>query len=130
MPLARRGGPGVSFAAKNMDRESAKQLILAEALSENSLIVLARMGDEPPKDRIEALLRALKIIFDESREEKMIDRTLAHALFNLGVRLPQEIESWQRQGVKFRESLLSLEIIALLSAIESVLEDVWIKAIK
>jgi hypothetical protein len=122
--------PEYRFGAKNMDRESAKELILAEGLGENGLIILARMGDEPPKDRMEALLRALKIIFDESREEKVIDRALAHALFNLGVRLPQEIESWTRQGVKFRESLLSLEIIALLSAIESVLEDVWIKAIK
>lgn len=112
---------------KNMDRENAKQIILTEGLGEKGLVVLARMGDEPPQTRIEALLGALRITFEEARKEKTIDRTLAHALFCLAVYLPQEIESWTRAGAKFRESLRSHEIIAILAAIESILEGIWIE---
>ena len=110
-----------------MENQLAKDTVVADAFGADSLVVMARMGDEPPRDRMDALVKALRVICDNSGAQPFIDRDLAYALFGLSAYLPTELDGWSRRGAVFRPTLLGDEIPRLITAIESVFLGEWIR---
>lgn len=73
-----------------MTPEEARQLLLREG---EAIPVCVRMGDDPGKERLERVSRALDVIAEATRHEPSLDRALMYAL--LGHRL-----SWRDSGGK------------------------------
>jgi hypothetical protein len=110
-----------------MDYQLAKDTVMADAFGDDSLVVMARMGDEPPRDRMDALVKSLRVICDNAGAQPIIDRDLAYALFGLSTYLPAELDGWSRRGAVFRPTLLGDEIPRLIMAMESIYLGEWIR---
>jgi hypothetical protein len=101
----------------------AKDLIISEAAA---ITIMARMGDDPGAERMAQLIEALKILFDSLEGRTQIERSLAHSLFNLALYVPQNIDSWARNGRVWRKEFIEKEQFELISAIESIFEGKWL----
>ena len=106
-----------------MNVDQARQLVLKEATSEDGMLVSARMSVMPDRESTLQLAAALEAIFTAIQDEATLDRRLANALFSLSFHLQNEVGSWQRQGSKLREELLSDELPQIYLIIESIFED-------
>jgi hypothetical protein len=109
-----------------MRPREAKQIILDEARSEDSIVVELRMGRDPGKERMGRLIEAIKVLFDRIEGQDKILRDVAAALYVLGTEVPAQIESWSRNGPTWRADLVDRELVNLLYAVESMFEGEWL----
>jgi hypothetical protein len=108
-----------------MTPAQARQLILSEGTGEDGIVVLTRMGDDPGQVRMERLLGALRVMFEDLGQSPTIDRALAYALFGLANHVEAHVTSWMSRGAKLPGRLAERELPELLLAVESILGGEW-----
>lgn len=77
---------------KEMNRNDAIALVLAEAFSDHGLAVLANEGQDPGHQRMESLIAAINFLADDLSTEDHLGRALVSALFILGNQVPEDLE--------------------------------------
>jgi len=111
-----------------MTPTEARDLLLAESLAVDGVLIALRMGDDPGPERMGRLIAALRVIFDQLQGATVIDRELAYALHGFAVYPDMHVSSWARQGRKWRPGLVENELPALGFAIESIFAGAWQEA--
>jgi SUKH-4 immunity protein len=81
-----------------MSPQEARQLLLDEGLSENSIPVTVRMGDDPGELRLAQVLKALAVVIEHTKEDTHLDRDLMMALWAIAYHGEFQSESWQKNG--------------------------------
>jgi predicted DNA binding protein len=109
-----------------MDLASARKLIINEGIGEDGIAVLVRMGDDPGKERFEALLKALQSVHDEIKDNDIIEKQLAHAIFSIAFHTATQISSWINNGAEYREELTEKQLPLIEAACESIFAGEWI----
>jgi hypothetical protein len=112
-----------------MTIEEATDLILGESITsdesgEASLCALLRMGEDPGSERIQDLIRAMRIAYEWSQGSDVIDRRLAGALWTLGETVITHVDSWAL-GNKIWRTGFETEVLRLRSAIDAVFMGQW-----
>ncbi|MFO0938335.1 MAG: hypothetical protein U0798_17655 [Gemmataceae bacterium] len=100
-----------------MSPQEARPLLLAEGLSENSIPVAVRMGDDPGELRLDQVLKALAVVIEHSREIKYLDRVLMMALWAIAYHGEFQSESWQKNG-RWRNGRFSEQIAEFALSVE------------
>ena len=90
------------------------------------MVVTFRMGEDPGPERMQQLVQAIRVLFDRIADQDKIFRDVAAALFAIGTNVPDNIDSWRRNGRKWRQELEDLELPALMLAVESMFENEWL----
>jgi hypothetical protein len=111
-----------------MTPSEARELVLDEGIGERGIVVRTRMGDDPGQVRMDKLLEAFRVLFDELQGSRAIDRELAYALFGIAHYVEANIDSWARNGKTWRSRLIDRELPAILIAVESVFSGEWAEA--
>ena len=106
--------------------DSALRLIITEATEQTGILTLVRMGDDPGRDRMSLLIKAVQIAFEGLRGERQIERLLAASLFNLAFHIQSQLSAKQPSS-SWPPELLGSEKIDLYLAVESIFEDhqIW-----
>lgn len=78
-----------------MDLSTAQQLIVHEGTDPQGLVVEARAGIDPGRERVRTLIDALQSIYEAMHDETSIDRQLAYAMYSLAAHLGDTIAAWQ-----------------------------------
>ena len=86
--------------------EEACDLVLREGLEEQGLCVIVRMGQDPGRERVAKLVRAIRVIYDQLRDEQQVSRPLAYALFAIAFTVQGHVQGGQRRATGPMNSLL------------------------
>jgi len=82
-----------------MELADAMSLVLSEGLSFDGMVIQARGGQDPGRQRVRDVIAAMQSICDALQGEPHIDRQLANAAYALAVHLPASIEQWNKSCV-------------------------------
>ncbi|WGV24176.1 Dethiobiotin synthetase [Halotia branconii] len=111
-----------------MNYETAHKLLIAQTLTteENPDALLMRMkqGKAPIPGQITSILLALKVVFEGLKEDSSLDRELAFALYQLGVKAQQIFVAGRKAGVDW-PPLLKEDLLRISLATESIFSGVW-----
>lgn len=111
-----------------MNYETARKLLIAQTLTTeetpDALLMRMKLGKPPVPGQITSILLALKVVFESMKDAPDIDRELAFALYQLGVKAQQIFVAGRKAGVDwpplFKEDLLRISL-----ATESIFSGVW-----
>ena len=78
-----------------MNLTEAKEHIISEGTSSNSIAVTVRMGDDPGKDRIKGIIEAIDVLIENEDLGSPIDRNIAYSLFVIAHETEVQSASWQ-----------------------------------
>jgi hypothetical protein len=104
--------------------QEAFDLVLREGLEEDGLCVLVRMGQDPGRERIKKLLEALRVLYEQSREEQHISRSLAYALFAIAFTVQGYVQGAQR-STEWSDEFVDDEQYRICLAVQSVFANQW-----
>jgi hypothetical protein len=111
-----------------MNYETAHKLLIAQTLTteENPDALLMRMkqGKPPIPGQITSILLALKVVFEGLKEDPSLNRELAFALYQLGVKAQQIFVAGRKAGVDW-PPLLKEDLLRISLATESIFSGVW-----
>jgi len=99
-----------------------EELILYEGTAMDGIPVLIRMGQDPGRERMKRLNRALAELEEILRGQTTLDRRLAYAFWALATYVDQNIRSWAREGREWPPELMNEELIELLMKVEYLFE--------
>ncbi len=99
--------------------------IIERSLGENGLPVLARMGEDPGQHYFSSLIKDLKQLCQQMKDQPSLSKELCYALYCLGRYPYVEYTNALRYGKSFREDLFDPQIIELEMAVESVFNGEW-----
>ncbi|EKV01493.1 hypothetical protein Lepto7375DRAFT_3664 [Leptolyngbya sp. PCC 7375] len=108
-----------------MEFDAARQIVLAEGMGENGIVVSVRMGDIPSSDRMAPLLTALETVYRNLQGQNTIDRDLANALHGLTFHIQGDINGMLGRGITIPKRFIADEMVRLFLLAESILEDEW-----
>ncbi len=111
-----------------MNYETARQLLVAQTLTtdENpdALLMRMKLGKPPVPGQITAILLALKVVFEAMKDAPNLDRELAFALYQLGVKAQQIFVAGRKAGVDW-PPLLKEDLLRISLATESIFSGIW-----
>ncbi|GAX36473.1 Dethiobiotin synthetase [Nodularia sp. NIES-3585] len=111
-----------------MNYETARQLLVAQTLTtdENpdALLMRMKLGKPPVPGQITSILLALKVVFEAMKDAPNLDRELAFALYQLGVKAQQIFVAGRKAGVDW-PPLLKEDLLRISLATESIFSGVW-----
>ncbi|WP_414548807.1 Dethiobiotin synthetase [Anabaena sp. CCY 0017] len=111
-----------------MNYETARQLLVAQTLTtdENpdALLMRMKLGKPPVPGQITAILLALKVVFESMKDAPNLDRELAFALYQLGVKAQQIFVAGRKAGVDW-PPLLKEDLLRISLATESIFSGIW-----
>jgi hypothetical protein len=111
-----------------MNYETARKLLLNQTVTtdENSDALLMRMklGKPPVPGQITSILLALKVVFESMKDAPHLDRELAFALYQLGVKPQQIFVAGRKAGVDW-PPLLKEDLLRISLATESIFSGSW-----
>lgn len=105
--------------------EIKKSIIDKGYISENSLPVLSRMGEDPGKDYFEILKNELRELFRLLEGAQQIDRELACGLFGLAHIAQINYQAAIEHGKIFRDDLMDPDIIEIDMMVDSIFSGEW-----
>lgn len=108
-----------------MNLDESKELIIAEGIGEDGIVVQMREGGFPTSDRMQRLLDALDTLFRHLKGSSTLDRNLAHALFALSFHVQGDIGGMIGRGWEIPGSFLDDEMVKMFLAIEGIFQDEW-----
>jgi hypothetical protein len=83
-----------------MTYEDAKSVLIIEGLGEDGLPVCCRMMDDPGRDRMGAVVEALRIVTGFTKEQDQLDRELCLAVWALGYHCDTQSQHWRGQSLE------------------------------
>ena len=104
--------------------EEACDLVLREGLEEQGLCVIVRMGQDPGRERVAKLVRAIRVIYDQLRDEQQVSRPLAYALFAIAFTVQGHVQGGQRSS-EWPDEFVDDEQYQICLAVESVFANRW-----
>jgi hypothetical protein len=111
-----------------MNYETARKLLLNQTVTtdDNSDALLMRMklGKPPVPGQITSILLALKVVFEAMKDAPHLDRELAFALYQLGVKPQQIFVAGRKAGVDW-PPLLKEDLLRISLATESIFSGSW-----
>ncbi|WP_414562298.1 MULTISPECIES: Dethiobiotin synthetase [unclassified Anabaena] len=111
-----------------MNYETARKLLVAQTLTteENpdALLMRMKLGKPPVPGQITSILLALKVVFESIKNAPNLDRELAFALYQLGVKAQQIFVAGRKAGVDW-PPLLKEDLLRISLATESIFSGVW-----
>ncbi|WP_414545573.1 Dethiobiotin synthetase [Nostoc sp. CCY0012] len=111
-----------------MNYETARKLLVAQTLTteENpdALLMRMKLGKPPVPGQITSILLALKVVFESIKDAPNLDRELAFALYQLGVKAQQIFVAGRKAGVDW-PPLLKEDLLRISLATESIFSGVW-----
>jgi hypothetical protein len=111
-----------------MTYDEAVAFIWKEGVEAEGISLSARMGEDPGPERMKAVIAAIKVVYENLKGQKTIDRQLALALHCLSYYTDLQLTGWTSKGIRFRDDLIDSEMPRLTCAVESVFCDEWISA--
>jgi hypothetical protein len=111
-----------------MNYETARKLLIVQTLTteENpdALLMRMKLGKPPVPGQITSILLALKVVFESMKDAPNLDRELAFALYQLGVKAQQIFVAGRKAGVDW-PPLLKEDLLRISLATESIFSGVW-----
>ncbi|MBE9052833.1 Dethiobiotin synthetase [Nostocales cyanobacterium LEGE 11386] len=111
-----------------MNYETARKLLIAQTLTTednpDALLMRMKLGKPPVPGQITSILLALKVVFESMKEAPNLDRELAFALYQLGVKAQQIFVAGRKAGVDW-PPLLKEDLLRISLATESIFSGVW-----
>ncbi|MBH8572836.1 Dethiobiotin synthetase [Nostocaceae cyanobacterium CENA369] len=111
-----------------MNYETARKLLVSQTTTneENPDALLMRMkqGKPPVPGQITSILLALKVVFEALKDASNLDRELAFALYQLGVKAPQIFVAGRKVGIDW-PPLLKEDLLRISLATECIFSGVW-----
>ncbi len=111
-----------------MNYETARQLLVAQTLTTDehpdALLMRMKLGKSPVPGQITSILLALKVVFEAMKDSPNLDRELAFALYQLGVKAQQIFVAGRKAGVDW-PPLLKEDLLRISLATESIFSGVW-----
>jgi hypothetical protein len=110
-----------------MNYETARKLLIDQATSEenpNALLTRLGQGKPPVPGHITSTLLALKLVFEALKEAPNLDRELAFALYQLGIKAQQLFAAGQKAGIDW-PPLLREDLLRISLAAESIFSGTW-----
>ncbi|WP_414528315.1 Dethiobiotin synthetase [Nodularia chucula] len=111
-----------------MNYETARKLLIAQTVTteENpdALLMRMKLGKPPIPGQITSILLALKVVFEAMKDAPNLDRELAFALYQLGVKAQQIFVAGRKAGVDW-PPLLKEDLLRISLATESIFSGVW-----
>lgn len=111
-----------------MNYETARKLLVGQtiAIEENPDALLMRMkqGKPPVPGQITSILLALKVVFEALKDAPTLDKELAFALYQLGIKAQQLFVAGRKAGVDW-PPLLKEDLLRISLATESIFSGVW-----
>ncbi len=107
-----------------MTEQSAIDLILREATDIDGILVAVRMGNDPGRERVAALMDALETLYTHRRGQAGLERHLAYALFGIAFRLQGLLQS-ETPSRSWSPELIGVEQFRIGLAVEGIFADCW-----
>ncbi|AHJ27256.1 Dethiobiotin synthetase [Nodularia spumigena CS-584] len=111
-----------------MNYETARKLLIAQTVTteENpdALLMRMKLGKPPVPGQITSILLALKVVFESMKDAPNLDRELAFALYQLGVKAQQIFVAGRKAGVDW-PPLLKEDLLRISLATESIFSGIW-----
>lgn len=111
-----------------MDYETASSFLMNQGLASepdpNAFLVRLSQGKPPVPGQVTALLLSLKVVFEELKGAKSLDRQLIYALYLLALESRQQFEAKRKAGVVW-PPLLDEDLTRIATTVKSILADDW-----
>ncbi|HYW17794.1 MAG TPA: Dethiobiotin synthetase [Nodularia sp. (in: cyanobacteria)] len=111
-----------------MNYETARKLLVAQTLTTDeypdALLMRMKLGKPPIPGQITSILLALKVVFEAMKDAPNLDRELAFALYQLGVKAQQIFVAGRKAGVDW-PPLLKEDLLRISLATESIFSGIW-----
>ncbi|MDB9374421.1 Dethiobiotin synthetase [Nodularia sphaerocarpa] len=111
-----------------MNYETARKLLITQTVTteENpdALLMRMKLGKPPVPGQITSILLALKVVFEAVKDAPNLDRELAFALYQLGVKAQQIFVAGRKAGVDW-PPLLKEDLLRISLATESIFSGIW-----
>ncbi|MBD2666308.1 hypothetical protein B6N60_02620 [Richelia sinica FACHB-800] len=110
-----------------MNYEIARKLLIDQGISENNpdtLLNRLKQGKPPVPGQITSVLLALKVAFEALKDSLALDRDLAYALYQLGVKGQQLFIVGRKAGIDW-PPLLKEDLQRISLAVESIFSGQW-----
>ncbi|MEA5513804.1 Dethiobiotin synthetase [Nodularia sp. UHCC 0506] len=111
-----------------MNYETARQLLIAQTLTTDeypdALLMRMKLGKPPVPGQITSILLALKVVFEAMKDAPTLDRELAFALYQLGVKAQQIFVAGRKAGIDW-PPLLKEDLLRISLTTESIFSGVW-----
>jgi hypothetical protein len=110
-----------------MNYEIARKLLIDQGISENNpdtLLNRLKQGKPPVPGQITSVLLALKVAFEALKDSLQLDRDLAYALYQLGVKGQQLFIVGRKAGIDW-PPLLKEDLQRISLAVESIFSGQW-----
>lgn len=105
--------------------ELKKSLVDKGYASENSLPVMARMGEDPGNDYFENIKNELRELFDLLEGSLQIDRELACGLFGIAHIASVNYQAAIGHGATFRDDLMDPDMLEVEMMVDSIFSGEW-----
>lgn len=107
--------------------ELQKSIIDKGYLGENSLPLMARMGEDPGPEYFATLKIQLRELFTCLENKTAIDRELANALFGLAHTAQVHYQAAIDHGKTFRDDLMDPDLLEIEMMVESIFSGEWLE---
>jgi hypothetical protein len=111
-----------------MNYETARKILIDQTIAteENPDALLTRMkqGKPPIPGQITSILLALKVVFEALKDAPSLDRELALALYQLGIKAQQLFAAGRKAGIDW-PPLLKEDLLRISLASESIFSGTW-----
>ncbi|MBD2384636.1 Dethiobiotin synthetase [Cylindrospermum sp. FACHB-282] len=110
-----------------MNYETARKLLIDQTKTEenpDALLNRLKQGRSPVPGQITSILLALKVVFEALKETPSLDRELAFALYQLGVKAQQLFVAGHKIGIDW-PPLLKEDLQRISLASESIFSGTW-----
>ncbi|WP_341524997.1 Dethiobiotin synthetase [Nostoc sp. UHCC 0302] len=111
-----------------MNYETARKLLIDQTLTKeenpDALLKRLKQGKPPVPGQITSILLALKVVYEALKDAPSLDRELALALYQLGIKAQQLFAAGRKAGVDW-PPLLKEDLLRISLASESIFSGTW-----
>ncbi|MDP5017409.1 Dethiobiotin synthetase [Anabaena sp. UHCC 0187] len=110
-----------------MNYEIARKLLIDQTTSPDNpdtLLTRLQQGKPPVPGQVTSILLALKVVFEALKTAPSLDRELAFALYQLGIKAQKFFVMGRKAGVDW-PPLLNEDLVRISLASESIFSGTW-----
>ncbi|MDJ0693704.1 Dethiobiotin synthetase [Mastigocoleus sp. MO_188.B34] len=111
-----------------MNYETARKLLISQTVSleDNADALIARMqqGKPPVPGQVTSILLALKVLHENLKDSKTLDRELAYSLYKLTVSPQKLFAAGYKAGINW-PPLLKEDLLRIGSGCENIFSGIW-----
>ncbi|WP_392533409.1 Dethiobiotin synthetase [Nostoc sp. C117] len=111
-----------------MNYETARKLLIDQTITTqdypDALLERMKHGKPPVPGQITSILLALKVVFEALKDAPTLDRELALALYQLGIKAQQLFAAGRKVGIDW-PPLLKEDLLRISLAAESIFSGTW-----